>query len=228
MENGMVSFLRRVGVATILAFAMSLSAHAQVAGYVDTGLANGTITIPSSGGWKIQISGCAAAVTKCSADTLTASVAGSTLSLVFSGTNNGNDFLYNNGAGLMDLGLILLVTAPAGENIWYASDTLGAGTNTTGNAGFVSASETLTGATQLMSTLNASPLLQSEAFTPVASTTAGLDFKPGKSTATTVVPTVTLTFNAPEPVSSSLLMVGVAGLGFVRSGFVRRKIRRTK
>jgi hypothetical protein len=55
-----------------------------------------------------------------------------------------------------------------------------------------------------------------------------MDFKPGKSTATTTIPTVTLTFNAPEPVSSSLLLVGVAGLGFVRGGFVRRKTRRTK
>jgi hypothetical protein len=223
MESGMVSFLRHVGVATILAFVTSLPAHAQVSGYVDTGLANGTITIPSSGGWKIQISACATTLTSCSADTLTASVSGSTLSLVFSGTNNGNDFLYNNAAGALDLGVTLLVTAPTGEKIWYASDTLGAGTTTTGSAGFVSATETLTGALPLSSTLSTSPLLQSEAFAPVASITAAMDFKPGKSTATTVIPTVTLTFNAPEPVSSSLLIVGVAGLGFVR-----RKIRRTK
>jgi hypothetical protein len=224
----MGSFLRHVGVAAVLAFATALSAHAQIVGNVDTGLVNGTVTSPALDGWRIQVSNCAATLTNCAADTLTATVIGDTLSLVFSGTNNGNDFLYNNAAGSLDLGVTLLVTAPTGETIWYASDTLGAGTTTNGNTGFVTSAEGLSAGSQLTSSLSVSPLLQSESFTPVAATTAVMDFKPGKSTATTTIPTVTLTFNAPEPVSSSLLLVGVAGLGFVRGGFVRRKTRRTK
>ncbi len=222
--------LKTTAVAAVLALAASASAQAQVTEPVSD---TSTFSVPNTAGWSITLSGCSytddgVAISGCAqtGENVVASVAGNTLSLVFVGTNgpNANAFLYDNGTGSQtDLTVNVNVTAPNGQSIYSATDTLSSASSTTGLAA-ITATENIAGASSMTSTLGSSPLLKSETFTPIhGPITGGVDVFAGTGLGgnTTTIPSVTLTYTAvPEPVSSSVLLVGLAGLGFIR-----RKIR---
>jgi hypothetical protein len=227
----MSSVLKWVGVTTALALIASVPAKAQVTKPLSD--LNTPFSVPSSGGWTVDLTSCgytnSCTVGACSTESVVASVAGNTLSLVFEGTNGpgNNDLLYDPGTGHPDdLSVNLTVTSPTGQQIIAASDALGSGSTPNG-AGRVSASEAFTtpSETQLSVNTVGSSLLQSEAFSPTTHAVTGSnDISDGNGTSISTIPTVTLTFTtAPEPISSSLLAVGIAGIGFVR-----RKIRRPR
>jgi opacity protein-like surface antigen len=226
MEIVMGPVLKTAAIAAMVALAASASAQAQVTEPVSD---TSPFTVPNAAGWSVTLSGCSytdngVAITGCAqtGENVVASVVGSTLSLVFVGTNGptASDFLYDNGTGKQtDLTVNVNVTAPTGQAIYSATDTLSSATSTTGLAA-ISATENITGASSMTSTLGSSPLLQSETFTPIhGPITGGVDVFAGTGLGgnTTAIPTVTLTYTAvPEPVSTSVLLVGLAGLGFIR------------
>jgi hypothetical protein len=222
----MNSVLKWVGVTTVLAIAALGTAQAQtIEPLTDTA----EFYVPSSGGWGILLSGCEINGVACSTSnpnaSVTATVVGSTLSLVFTGTNGtgSNELLYNNGAGSdRDLTINVQVFAPGIETVWEGTDLISQSSTTSGAPSNVTASDTLTGQVAMISALGNSQTLATYIAPALANTTAGLDIKAGILSSTTSIPSVTLTFNAPEPVSTSLLAVGIAGIGFVR-----RRRRRT-
>lgn len=187
---------------------------------------------PSIKGWTIVLTGCSTSSTAsetCAGSevipTVSNTALGITLSLVFESSTGGP--LQTSGASnYSDMGFTdIYVTAPTGQNIYEAqSNVSGSDISYPAN---VSVGQTVTaGLIQpgLSSNLSLSPTLQSQTFAPINTVSANTDFKAGslfhKETAT--MNTATLTYTAvPEPVSSSLLTVGIVGLGFAR-----RKIRR--
>lgn len=222
------------GLSVALAAAFSAPANAQsvTESLNDIGT---PFTVPSSGGaWTVKLTSCSATfngvgAANCGNESVVASVSGSVLSLVLEGTNNGTggtNFLYNTGAGAnheTDLSLNLVVTAPSGSEIYQASNSLSATSTPTGNPGVTSAESFSSPAENALNVALSSSLSNSEVFLPATnSINASTDTVAGYGGVAVTVPTVTLTYNAPEPVSSSLFVVGLAGLGYVR-----RKTRRT-
>ena len=221
------------GLSVALAASLAAPANAQTV----TELLNdiGTpFTVPSSNGaWSVELTSCTATFngngpSACTGnESVAASVSGSVLSLVLEGTNGpgGNNFLYNTGAGIghqTDLSLNLVVTAPSGNAIYLVSDSLSASSTPSGNAGVTSAESFSSPTENALNIGLASSLSKSEIFSPATnSVDASTDTVAGYGGVAVTVPTVTLTYNAPEPVSSSLFAVGLAGLGYVR-----RKTRR--
>jgi hypothetical protein len=232
----MNSVRKWVGVAAVLVMAAAVPAKAQV-----TELLSDTspFYVPNSSGWQVQLSTCAytnnGAAGDCSTENVVASVTGSTLSLVFGGTNGtgSNNFLANSGLGApnpglglpgheTDLSINVTVTAPSGQKIYLASDTLNTATgqlSVTATESFTSPSETT------LNTSSTGLLLASETFAPTTSAiTPNIDVVDGLGGASSSIQSVTLKFSVvPEPVSSSLLAVGLVGLGFIR-----RKVRRPR
>jgi hypothetical protein len=179
-------------------------------------------SVPSSGGWTVNLTGCSGTAT-CANEQVVASVSGSTLSLVFEAVGGGN-YLTNPGTGSeADETVNLTVTAPTGQQINFASDTLATATGQNN----VTATETLSSPTeaQLNTSSATSTLLASETFAPTThAITPSLDVVDGLGGASSSVQSVTLKFSTvPEPVSSSLLAIGLVGVGFVR-----RKVRRSR
>jgi hypothetical protein len=227
----MSSVRKWVGVATVLVMAAAVPAHAVTAGgYALTDFPGSTpISIQ---GWSITLSGCAVAgTTTCAGSEVIPTVSntslGITLSLVFENIAGGPLETNLLGAGGSDIQFSAIsVTAPTGLKI-YESQVDVSGSDATQPI-HVSVGDTLTvnGVTPsaLATNLATSPTLQSETFTPFNTVTGHSDFRVGGSNFTDAgtMNTAKLTFSAvPEPVSSSLLAIGVVGLGFVR-----RKARR--
>ena len=228
----MRALMKWVGLTAVLAAAFAAPVRAQTTGAYSIASPLSGIT---AGSWSISFSTCSLVVNgvsnSCAGLEVIPTVSGSTLSLVFvsySGNTIGN-FLTNTNTGSgsgVDLTLNgLSVTAPTGMAIFEASTYVGTGSTTTGNGSFVSVSEsTLIDNTNNVpgpSTNMASQTLQTAVFAPYKTIGSSPDIRDGIS-ATSTMTSAKLTFvAAPEPVSSSLLAVGVAGLGFAR-----RKLRR--
>jgi hypothetical protein len=224
----MNSVRKWVGITAVLVMAAAVPAKAQV-----TELLSDTspFYVPNSSGWQVQLSTCAytnnGAAGDCSTENVVASVTGSTLSLVFGGTNGtgSNNFLANSGLGAptheSDLSINVTVTAPSGQKIYLVSDTMNTATgqpNVTATESFSSPSETS------LNTTSTGSLLASETFAPTTAITPNIDVVDGLGGASSSIQSVTLKFSVvPEPVSSSLLAVGLVGLGFIR-----RKVRRPR
>ena len=219
------------GLSVALAVSLAAPANAQSVSEALNVLGTPLFVPSSTGAWSVKLTSCAAtfngvAAASCGNESMVASVSGSVLSLVLEGTNNGTggtNFLYNTGTGgQTDLSLNLVVTAPSGSEIYLASNSLSASSTPSGNAGVTSAETFSSPAENGLNVGLASSLSQSAVFSPVTnSISASTDTVAGYGAFAVTVPTVTLTYNAPEPVSSSLLAVGLAGLGYVR-----RKTRR--
>jgi phospholipase/lecithinase/hemolysin len=225
----MSSVLKWVGVATALIVVANSSAKAQTPGafaLTDTS----PITVQ---GWTITLSGCGVSgTTTCAGSevipTVENTTLGITLSLVFESISGGALQTNLAGATGSDLSLSsIAIVAPTGEQI-YETQVNVSGSDATQPAR-VTVGDTLRDGvvteTTLSTSLANSPTLQSETFAPNNTVDSNTDFRVGSSTFTAAgtMSTATLTYTAaPEPVSSSLLVVGIAGLGFVR-----RKIRRT-
>ncbi len=216
-----------------VALAVSLAAPANAQSVSEALNVLGTsLSVPSStGAWSVKLTSCVAtfngvAAASCGNESMVASVSGSVLSLVLEGTNNGTggtNFLYNTGTGgQTDLSLNLVVTAPSGNEIYLASNSLSASSTPSGNNYVVSTEQFTSPVENILHVGLAQSLSQSTVFSPITnSINANTDTLAGLGGVAVTVPTVTLTYNAPEPVSSSLFAVGLAGLGYVR-----RKTRR--
>jgi hypothetical protein len=196
-------------------------------------------TTVTDGSWTITLTGCEAqpaggATAVCSGtDEVTPSISGSTLSLVFSSFSGSNTApLETAGAGqISDLTFGSITATYAGQSI-DASSVNVSGSESAGNSGFASSitvnegTISSSGSAGATTNLGKSPTLQSVAFAPASPESAvGTDIKTSGvpiSTGSLTMSTATISFTrVPEPVSTSLLVVGMAGLGFVR-----RKTRR--
>lgn len=233
----MRSVLNTVWFATLMALVVIVPGQAQTVGAFLLGPST-PITINSSNdptikGWTVVLSGCATSSTAsetCASSevipTVSITTLGVTLSLVFesstggalqtSGASNRSDISFAN----------VTVTAPTGQQIYETQVNVN-GSDATSPAR-VTVSETVTvGATiepGLSTNPTLSPTLQSQTFATNNTVTALTDFRAGTivGTETATMTSATLTYTAvPEPVSSSIFAVGIAGLGFVR-----RKMRR--
>ena len=232
----MRSVLKAVSLATLAGIAFVAPTRAQTAGgfLLGPSAASPYLTInsandPNIKGWTIVLEGCTASGSSASCagseviPTVSNTALGITLSLVFESSTGGS--LMSSGYSDMSFSNIY-VTAPTGQNIYEAQSNV-TGSDTT-NAANVSVSQTVTtGAIQpgLTSNLSLSPTLQSQTFAPVNTLVAVTDFKAGSRLVaqTASMNTATLTYTAvPEPVSSTLLAVGFAGLGFARRKTRRR------
>jgi len=223
-------------VAVALTLTAAVPANAQSAGATVLQYPSTTLT---DGSWTITLTGCevtpaGGATAFCSGtDEVTPAISGSTISLVFS-SFSGSDLapLETAGAGhFSDLTFSTITAAYAGESI-DASSVDVSGSESSGNSAYanrVTVNEgtiASTGGAGASTNLGNSPTLQSVAFAPVVSENVGsVDIKTNGSPLTSgslTMSTATISFTrVPEPVSTSLLVVGIAGLGFVR-----RKTRR--
>ena len=198
----------------------------------NTSITDGSWTI-TLGGCKVTPAGATLGVACSGTDEVTPSISGSTISLVFS------SFLGSDSAPLetaaagqfSDLSFASITAAYAGQSI-DASSVNVSGSESSGNSTYATSvtvnegNVTSTSSPGATTNLGNSPTLQSVAFAPVTSETLSLiDIKTSGarlSSGSLTMSTATISFTTvPEPISASLLVVGVAGLGFVR-----RKTRR--
>ena len=187
-----------------------------------------TVTSFSVGGWSITLSGCTSSgATSCSTDQVVATATPNALSLVFQGSSGGNLETAATGT-VTDLTFNgdITVTAPGSEPIYLAganvSGTAASGTTadkqrvtvSSGNVQYGTQSTPL----PAKADLTTSPTLQSVVFAPTHSVSSVPDFKSNASQATgsLTLASATLVYDAPEPVSVSLVASAIAGLGFVR------------
>jgi hypothetical protein len=227
----MNSVRKWVGVATALVMAAAVPAQAVTSGGYALTDQPGSTPI-SIQGWSITLGGCSVSgTTTCAGSEVIPTVSntslGITLSLVFESITGGPLETNLLGASGSDIQFSAIsVTAPTGLKI-YDSQVDVSGSDPTQPI-HLSVGDTLTvngvAPPALTTNLTNSPTLQSETFTPFNIVTGHTDFRVGAggSTAAATMNSATLTFSAvPEPVSSSLLAIGIVGLGFVR-----RKARR--
>ncbi|MEA2769671.1 MAG: hypothetical protein QOD93_2633 [Acetobacteraceae bacterium] len=227
----MSSVLKWVVATAGLALVAAVPVQAQTAGgYLLTDTSPITIQ-----GWTITLSKCSASgTTTCAGSEVIPTVAntslGITLSMVFQNVSPSDPLLSNLSVATgSDLSFAngITVQAPTGLKI-YESQIDIRGTDAT-QPTRVTATEVVVDAGTiergLQTDLSKSPTLQSQIFTtPNNSVTGNTDFRAGSSVFTdpATMNTATLKFvAAPEPVSASLLAVGIAGLGFVRRKFRR-------
>jgi hypothetical protein len=226
----MSSVLKWVVATTGLVLAAAVPVQAQTAGgYLLTDTSPITIQ-----GWTITLSQCSASgTTTCAGSEVIPTVAntslGITLSMVFQNVSPSGPLQSNlGGATGSDLSFAngITVQAPTGLKI-YESQIDIQGTDAT-QPTRVTATEVVVdaGISQpgLQTDLSRSPTLQSQTFVPNNLVTGNTDFRAGSAVfkAAATMNTATLKFvAAPEPVSASLLAVGIAGLGFVRRKYRR-------
>lgn len=200
---------------------------------------NLNVTTPISvGAWTFQMGGCGTSVSgtgsagSCATDQVTATATASMLTLVFTGAN-GTPLLTGGVSSTADLSLTnLIVTAPSGLQIWQVganvSGSTSTGTTRAQNNVSLSSGNIVSGSssyTAAMANLNTAPLLQlapPPVFAPNNKVSSVPDLTLGTSTNTATMASATLVYNAPEPVSMTLLGTGIAALGFVRRKARRR------
>lgn len=190
-----------------------------------------TTTPITVGNWTFQLTGCGTSGSaNCATDIVVATATAVTLSLVFEGPG-GSALETSAAGGYSDLSFSsITVTAPSGQQI-YSVGAIVAGTPSSSatldknrvsvSSGTVYANG-VGSASQAISTLASSPTLQSITFAPSNSVYSLTDFGTRASTSGPATMTsATLIYNAPEPVSGSILAAGLAGLGWIK-----RKARR--
>jgi hypothetical protein len=230
----MSSVLKWIGVTAALAFVAIVPAQAQTTGAY---LLNDTTPITVQG-WTITLGVCdVSGTTSCAGSEVIPTVSntsyGITLSLVFESISGGPLQTNLGGASGSDVSFPsgITIQAPTGEQIYQTTVNV-SGTDST-QPTHVSVNDNVVGVVgsgngpgvSLATNLGISSTLQSGVFTPYNSVVARTDFRAGSAifTGAATMNSATLTFTAaPEPISSSLLAVGLGGLGFVR-----RKTRRT-
>lgn len=230
-----------MAIAGILAAAATGGAQAQtVGGYLLPGL-GGTLTVSTGlGGWSFSIVGCVEALNSvnsqpCTNAEVIPTLSHGTLSLAF--VSNTGGALESSAPGFSnDITFTVNMTGPV-TGILSASLAI-AGTPaspayfdlTRISAGALVTTQGPGGVTEPQMTVSlVGPTMQSQTFTPIApSISVSVDLRDqgagihGPAPGTSTLSSGTLTFSAPEPVSSSLLGVGAIGIAFVR-----RKMRRS-
>jgi hypothetical protein len=212
--------LKWVGATTAVVLVVSIPAQAQVTEPLSP--VPNIFSVPSAGGWSVDLTSCGGSSgaagnppLNCATEQVVASVTGTTLSLVFEGAGGGNLLTDLGNGNEPDITVGMTVTAPTGQQIYLASETL----NTAAGPSNVTAGESFqTPAENPLNTSSTGTLLASETFAPTTSgITPNIDVVDGLGHSSSSIQSVTLTFTtAPEPVSASLLAVGLAGIGFVR------------
>jgi hypothetical protein len=216
--------------AAALTLTIAAPVKAQTAGAT---VLQGTTTI-TDGSWTITLTGCTktpagGSAAACSGtDEVTPSITGSTISLVFSSFSGSSSApLETAGAGqFSDLTFVTIKATYTGQSI-NASSVNVSGSESAGNSAFATSitvnegTIASTGGPGATTSLGNSPTLQSVAFAPVSSETVlSTDIKTSGArmpSGSLTMSTATISFTTvPEPISASLLVVGVAGLGFVR------------